>query len=325
MQYDCGAYPIASKYLTVYRDFAGRDSEKSTSSLWGLLATDILMGDWDQAAKDMAILRELIDSKSFTSSLKQLQQRTWLIHWSLFVFFNHQQGKSAIIELLFNDRYLNVIQTTCPHILRYLAAAVIINKKKRNMLKDLVKVIEQESYRYRGPITEFLESLYINFDFHTAEQKLKLCEKVIENDFFLSKYKEEFVENARLYIFESFCKVHSIIDIKMLSEKLSMKDSEGERWIVNLIRNARLDAKIDSANNQVILGNQSPSTYQQLIDKTKGLSLRSVMLSNSIERTRNIKQQQQQQQHQQQPHHHQSHHHPQQHQHQQQQHVVDKQ
>ena len=34
----------------------------------------------------------------------------------------------------------------CPHILRYLTTAVIINKQnRRTMLKDLVKVIQQVS------------------------------------------------------------------------------------------------------------------------------------------------------------------------------------
>ena len=32
----------------------------------------------------------------------------------------------------------------------------------------------------------------------------------------------------------------------MLAEKLNMPEEDAERWIVNLIRNARLDAKIDS-------------------------------------------------------------------------------
>ena len=32
----------------------------------------------------------------------------------------------------------------------------------------------------------------------------------------------------------------------MLAEKLNMKSDEAEKWIVNMIRNARLDAKIDS-------------------------------------------------------------------------------
>ena len=40
-------------------------------------------------------------------------------------------------------RYLNTIQTVCPHILRYLTTAVIINKRRKTVLKDLVKVIQQ--------------------------------------------------------------------------------------------------------------------------------------------------------------------------------------
>lgn len=78
------------------------------------------------------------------SPLQQLQQRTWLIHWSLFVFFNHPQGRDSTIDLfLYNPEYLNTIQTTCPWILRYLTTAVITNKRRRNVLKDLVKVIQQ--------------------------------------------------------------------------------------------------------------------------------------------------------------------------------------
>lgn len=41
-------------------------------------------------------------------------------------------------------RYLNTIQTICPHILRYIATAVIINHSKTAM-KDLIKVIQQVS------------------------------------------------------------------------------------------------------------------------------------------------------------------------------------
>lgn len=36
----------------------------------------------------------------------------------------------------------------------------------------------QESYSYRDPITEFVECLYVKFDFDLAQQKLIECEKV---------------------------------------------------------------------------------------------------------------------------------------------------
>lgn len=69
---------------------------------------------------------------------------------------------------------------------------------------------------------------------------------------------------------------------RMLGEKLNMDAESAERWIVNLIRNARLDAKIDSKNNTVIMGSQYPSVYQRVIEKTKGLTFRSQLLANNL-------------------------------------------
>jgi translation initiation factor 3 subunit E len=62
--------------------------------------------------------------------------------------------------------------------LRYLTTAVITNRRRRGVMKDLVRLIQQESYSYRDPITEFVECLYVNFDFDGAQQKLRECEAV---------------------------------------------------------------------------------------------------------------------------------------------------
>lgn len=66
-------------------------------------------------------------------------------------------------------RYLNALQTTAQHLLRYLAAAVVVNKRRRNVMKDLIRVIEQESYEYSDPITQFLECLFVRYDFEGAQ------------------------------------------------------------------------------------------------------------------------------------------------------------
>jgi translation initiation factor 3 subunit E len=81
------------------------------------------------------------------------------------------------------------------------------------------------------------------------------------NDFFLVSCRNEFMENARLLIFETYCRIHQTIDISTLAQKLDMDQDAAERWTVNLIRNAHLDAKIDSAANHVIMGTQNPSMY----------------------------------------------------------------
>ena len=47
--------------------------------------------------------------------------------------------------------------------------------------------------------------------------KLKECEAVLENDYFLAALKDDFVENARLFIFETYCRIHQCIDMRMLA------------------------------------------------------------------------------------------------------------
>ncbi|KAJ3057563.1 Eukaryotic translation initiation factor 3 subunit E [Rhizophlyctis rosea] len=278
-----GFYQGAAEMLYHFR-ILSTDYEQNLSALWGKLAAEILSLNWETALDDLNKLKELIDQRTFGSQLLALQQRTWLIHWSLFVFFNHPKGRDGIIDLFFQPQYLNTIQTACPWVLRYLTTAVITNKKRRNMLKDLVKIIQQESYKYKDPITEFVECLYVNFDFDGAQVKLRECEEVLFNDFFLVATREDFIENARLFIFETYCRIHQCIDIKALSEKLNMDEVEGEKWIVNLIRNARMDAKIDAKTNTVIMGTQYQSVHQQVIERTRGLSFRSSLLASNIEK-----------------------------------------
>merc|ERR1711976_8019 len=288
-QYEIGNYSGAAEYLYFVRALLPPGNKNYMNALWGKLASEILMQDWDAALEDLNRLKDVIDNNTMASSLQSLQHRTWLIHWSLFVFFNHPKGRDLIIDLfLYQPQYLNAIQTMCPHVLRYLTTAVITNKRRRTVLKDLVKVIQQESYTYKDPITEFLECLYVNFDFDGAQQKLRECETVLVNDFFLVACLRDFIENARLFIFETFCRIHQCISINMLAEKLNMAPEEAERWIVNLIRNARLDARIDSKLGHVVMGAQAVSPYQQVIEKTKGLAFRAQMLDITLQITTSL-------------------------------------
>ena len=90
------------------------------------------------------------------------------------------------------------------------------------------------------------------------------------------------MESARLFIFETYCKIHQCIDMRMLAQKLNMDDEAAEKWIVNLIRSARLNAKIDSNEGTVVMGTQFQSPYEQLIEKAKGLSARTFMVANAV-------------------------------------------
>ena len=54
----------------------------------------------------------------------------------------------------------------------------------------------------------------------------------MDADFFLSNSEEDFMKHARLYIFESYCRIHERIDLSMLAKKLNM---EQVRWCVILL------------------------------------------------------------------------------------------
>ena len=70
-QFDCGNYSDAAEFLYHYSTLS-TNSERNLSALWGTLAAEILLADW--------------------------------MHWSLFVFFNHENGRNAIIDLFFQER-----------------------------------------------------------------------------------------------------------------------------------------------------------------------------------------------------------------------------
>nr|XP_043614931.1 eukaryotic translation initiation factor 3 subunit E [Erigeron canadensis] len=291
-QFECGNYSGAADYLYQYRALC-TDAERSLSALWGKLAAEILMQNWDIALEELNRLEKMIDAKNFASSLELVHSRIWLMHWSLFIFFNHDNGRTQLIDLFNQDKYLNAIQTNAPHLLRYLATAFIVNKKKRPQFKEFIKVIQQEQHSFADPITEFLACVYVNFDFDGAQKKMKECEDVILNDPFLGKrleesnytvvpMKDEFLENARLFMFETYCRIHERIDMGVLAEKLNLNYEDAERWILNLIRTSKLDAKIDTQTGTVVMEPNHPSVYEQLIDHTKGLSGRTYKLVNQL-------------------------------------------
>lgn len=178
--------------------------------------------------EEITRVKENIDTRLFNAPLAQLHQRTWLLHWSLFPLFHDEAAREALIDLFFTPAYINTIQTACPWILRYLAAAVISSRNRtasgKNMtgggstyqkqLKDIVRIVRQEGYEYRDPVTEFIRALYVEFDFEEAQRQLSEAENVLRGDFFLQSTAEPFIEAARHLISESYCKIHQRIDIK---------------------------------------------------------------------------------------------------------------
>jgi len=266
--------------------------------LWGRLACEILVEGWEAASVALdavkAALESLVSSKRM-SAIEALSERTWLLHWSLFVYWNNSAkgGLEQLVELFHTERYKQAITTNAPHLLRYLTAAVLLCKRRitkkaaagsnaeaRRLMKNLINVMQDCDYS--DPIVEFVNCLCVKFDFESAQTKLQECEKVLDADFFLCKQTGLFMEEARVFVFENYCRIHNKIDLEALGKKLAMNEDEAERWIVDLIRNANLDAKIDSKEGCVVMGGSVQSVYEQVMERTRDLNVRSAAMAQNL-------------------------------------------
>jgi len=66
-QFECGNYSGASDYLYQYRTLC-TNSDRSFSALWGKLAAEVLMQNWDVATEELNRLKEIIDSKVISAA-----------------------------------------------------------------------------------------------------------------------------------------------------------------------------------------------------------------------------------------------------------------
>jgi translation initiation factor 3 subunit E len=279
--YESGNYASAAELLGAYRALA---ANAKAQTLWGKFAADILAHNNDAALDDFVALRDIIEASSAPAA-EVLQQRTWLLHWGLFVAFAQAKARSAFIETAMHEKYLNAVQINAPHLLRYLIVAAVTGKRRRQAIKELARLAQQESYHYADAVTQLLESLFVAFDFDEARRQLALSAAVLQDDVFAGACKDEFYTTAQELVFESYCRVHQRIDISVIAEQLALERGAAERLLVSLIRNAKLDAKIDSSANTVVFGAQHSNVLQQIIDKTKGLSFRTSVLNSNLNKS----------------------------------------
>jgi translation initiation factor 3 subunit E len=282
-QFECGNYAAAAEFLYHYRSLC-TNGEKGGSALWGKFASDILQQDWNAAVEDMNRLKDAVENRNYPSPLAQVHARAWLIHWSLFVFFNHENGRNSIIDLFFQERYMQSIQAEAPHLLRYLAAAVITNKRRRSMLKDLVRVLRNEHVRrpHHRVLGVPLRRLRLR---RRREQKLAAVRRGSrENDFLLRRDAGRSSPRTRgLFIFETYCRIHQCIDInRARGASWAWTSDSAERWIVNLIRSTKLNAKIDSEAGTVVMGSEAPSIHELVVEKTKAITGKTYALTHAV-------------------------------------------
>jgi translation initiation factor 3 subunit E len=264
MLVDSGNYEQAADVLKVHNvlttpdatDADATTNARNSSSLWGQYICDVLLNYADSSREDLDNLLKMLDDRSANVANSA---RVTLLHYGLFHYFRRRET-SALLDLVFHydraDRsktflYANVIQCLAPHLLRYVAIAAVLNKKKKATLSRAARLLEAEVYQYSDPFTSFLVELCVKTNFARATELLADCDKELSQDYFACDLRDEFMGNARQMIFEDQLRVRKTLSIATAAQQLGLPVDKTELWLVDLIREAKMDATVDSVGGTV--------------------------------------------------------------------------
>ena len=106
----------------------------------------------------------------------------------------------------------------CPHLIRYLAASILLSRnsvKYGNFnLNSFLNLLQRETCEYSDSLVEFIRMVLINFDFKKAQSLIKEIRSDFKHDFFLAHKVDSLVHSAQTILFEEYCKIHSLIEIR---------------------------------------------------------------------------------------------------------------
>lgn len=182
-----------------------------------------------------------------------------------------------------NDRLFNAAKLSAPYLLRYVAAAAVLKRKRR--AAALEAALRQEAHRYSDVITEVVGDIITGADGY-AERKevLGKCADVMAADYFLAPHSDAFCENARTMLLDVFIRTSQSFSAEFVRAKLGFETVEEtlawmeKRAFLPLAKETAEDGKVVF----VVQVSSSSSNYLQTIAKYRSIFYKTKILGNSI-------------------------------------------
>ncbi|KAJ1503599.1 Eukaryotic translation initiation factor 3 subunit E [Coelomomyces lativittatus] len=225
LNYNMGKYKLSYQFFQSYL-LVCSDPARYLATMWGLLAGFILDGNYLDASEQIVKLSTIIESTSFPSASHALMQRCWLLHWSLFVYFNHEiqvdVGLPLFLEFFLKPNHLNAIETECPWLLRYMIVASSITGQHG---ETLAKSASQQKYHaHYDPFVAFLEALLIDVNLEKVAVHLQEIQRSISEDSFLFPIQSIVLFHLKKWVFNEIASFYSRITIDKLAYYMAEPD-----------------------------------------------------------------------------------------------------
>lgn len=266
------AYPILHGLIVTFSQKTATGGYPSfyEGALWGRLACAVYM----KFSSNTEYIQVIQGVKNFIESnlnprknnpSELLKQRSWLLHWSLFIFFSPSIQNPAsttitsptarceyLLDLFMDRNYLTTIENYCPWLLRYIVVALILSPNKRkNYLKDLLNEINLFSYSYNDKILTFFSDVYNNFNLESSYKLLLECKNILQIDFFCSIFEGPFYLQARQFILEMYCIIHHDVSLEAITTFLELNADDLEPWALELVNSTKNNSTTTSINYEL--------------------------------------------------------------------------
>ena len=136
--------------------------------------------------------------------------RGYLIHWSLFLLKNNREGIESYLNLVFDEKYFNLIENNFNYLLPYVVVMTLISKNKNY----IIKLKETLYRRNNNHFVNLFNSIYSNFDLEKYNYNLNICVESMKNDYFLFNYIDTFKHKSKEIAIDNYVILNNKIDIK---------------------------------------------------------------------------------------------------------------
>jgi len=151
-------------------------------------------------------------------------------------------------------------------------------------LYKLTEIIKRGVVKYSDPFTQFIENLYLNFDFESAAENIREIGEVISGDVLLLNLRERIIESCQFLYFKVYCKIYESVKIEEVSKFIKKNDLESELWILKYIRSSDIEAKIDSIEGRIVSMRNKENRAERYINAIPNINtLISTMTTTSLE------------------------------------------
>ena len=201
------------------------------------------------------------------------------LNLAILVYFNDptEEDLEKFADLCTSKEYFSVAQLVCPHVLKYLCVAYILNKTlHKNRQYDLfmlLEIIRRKVIKYSDSFVEFLEDLNVHYDFSQAREKISELKASAEADPLLFNLTEQIIQNCYFLFYKVYCRVYEQVSLEKISEFTGKSVEEAEMWVLGFIRSLDIEAKIDSVDGVVLAFREEESLnekYIELLPKARG-------------------------------------------------------